>query len=99
MTKNKNKGQGRISAWLRLYGSNLTDLAKHLSVSLSRASSLCNSDTVPLHIREKLESFEVNGEKIPAEMLPEGKKRKPGPKKGWVERKIEQAQREAVAGL
>ena len=99
MTKKESKGQGRISAWLRLNGSNLTDLAKHLGVSLSRASSLCNSDTVPLHIREKLESFEVNGERIPVEMLPEGKMRKPGPKKGWVERRIERARQEAVAGL
>lgn len=80
-------------------GSNLTDLAEHLGVSVSRASFLCNSDTVPLHIREKLESFEVNGENIPVEMLPEGVKRKPGPKKGWIDRRIEKERREAVAGL
>ena len=37
------------------------------------------------------------GNTIPPEILPAGKKTKPGPKKGWLERRIEEARREAVA--
>lgn len=104
MTKKKTKGQGRISAWLTLYGSNLDELAEHLNISYSRCSLLCNSETVPSHIREGLESFRIDdGSSIPSELLPEGVMRKRGAKKGWLERKMEQVRqetrREVKAGL
>jgi len=100
MTKKKRKGQGPISAWLSLNGSNMSELSEHLDLSLCHCSLLCNSKTVPPHVREGLESFLTeSGESIPLELLPKGKLRKPGPKKGWLDRKFEEMRREAATGL
>ncbi|TVM19172.1 hypothetical protein DPQ33_02095 [Oceanidesulfovibrio indonesiensis] len=78
--------QGRIVGWLRMHGAVLNDLAEHLGVSLGHTSKLCNSETVPTAIREKMETYEApTGEKIPEFLLPEGVDRKRGPEKGWLD--------------
>jgi len=84
--------QGRIVGWLKMQGATLGDLADHLGVSVGHASKICNSETAPTPIREKMESYRApTGERIPVELLPIGKDRKPGPEKGWLDRLKAQA--------
>jgi hypothetical protein len=84
--------QGRIVGWLKMQGATLGDLADHLGVSVGHTSKICNSETAPTSIREKMESYRApTGERIPVELLPIGKDRKRGPEKGWLDRLKAQA--------
>ena len=91
-TLNQTERQGRITWWLKDHGSTIKALAAHCKVSHGTMSGHCNSATVPPHILEGMSSFRTpDGYSIPAELLPLGVARKPGPDKGWLQRRIEAA--------
>lgn len=79
--------QGVIAGWLKMHQSSVTELAAHCGKNKGTMSRLCNAAEVPTDVLESMKSFRTKADKsIPVEYLPTGKNKKPGPKKGWVDR-------------
>lgn len=88
MTTTTNR-QGRIAGFLKQEGSSLIKLAKHCGLSKGVMSRHCNAEEVPTKVLARMKSFRTATEKhIPHDYLPEGRDKKPGPAKGWLERKL-----------
>jgi hypothetical protein len=84
--------QGRISGWLKMNQASVSSLAKHLDLSVSRTSRLCNFSEVPTDVLAVMKTFVTPTKKhIPPQYLPKGVDKKSGPEKGWINRKLEEA--------
>ncbi|NDV20981.1 hypothetical protein GO013_16335 [Pseudodesulfovibrio sp. JC047] len=81
--------QGRISGWLKMNQSSIKELADSCGKSIGAMSRYCNASGVPTKVRAAMQAFETSsGKHIPILYLPEGRDKKPGPKKGWIDRKL-----------
>lgn len=90
--------QGVIAGWLKMNQSSVKTLAEHLSLSVAQASRHCNAEEVPTTVLASMKSFTTEtGKHIPTEYLPKGKDKKPGPTKGWLDRKLAAARESAMA--
>lgn len=79
-------------------GSSILALAEHLSLSPAMTSRHCNAAEVPTAVLAGMKTFAApTGKHIPMAHLPVGKDKKPGPKRGWFEERLEQARREGAA--
>jgi len=93
---NENR-QGRISGWLKMNQSSVGLLAAHLDLSSAQTSRHCNAVEVPTAILAAMKTFQTPTKKhIPIAFLPRGKDKTPGPRKGWIDRRMEEVKREAA---
>jgi len=92
----KDPRQGRIAGWLKMSGASVKDLAAHLGLSPAQTSRHCNAEEVPVAVLEGMRNYRApGGQRIPESYLPAGRDKKPGPPKGWLQQRIEQARAEA----
>ncbi|NJB66420.1 transcriptional regulator with XRE-family HTH domain [Desulfobaculum xiamenense] len=78
-----------LRRWLREHGYDGRALARRLHVSPSRVSQIILRGACP---RRHIETLAAIG--VPADLLPLPSPERPGPQKGWLERRLERARRE-----
>lgn len=76
----------RLKRWLQDRGITGVALAGRLGVSTARVSQILSRPTCPERHRKTLAELGV-----PSELLPQASRGKPGPRPGWVERRVEAA--------
>lgn len=90
--------QGRIAGWLKMNQSTVKAVAEHCGKSLAIMSRYCNAEEVPTSVLADMKSFKTpTGKHIPKEYLPLGRDKKPGPEKGWLEKRLAAARAEGKA--
>jgi hypothetical protein len=81
--------QGRIAGWLKMNQSSVRKLAVHCGLSDGAMSRHCNAEEVPTDVLACMLTFVApTGKHIPPQYLPVGVDKKPGPAKGWLEKKL-----------
>jgi hypothetical protein len=73
-------------------------LALHCGLSDGSMSRHCNAEEVPTEVLAAMRTFVTpTGKHIPSQYLPLGRDKKPGPEKGWLEKKLAEASAQDAA--